>query len=257
VKDFLVALSFDEVYNYSFTGEQKEGTIKILNPISADLQYLRQNLKNGLLKNYEKNAPFYPSCRLFEIGKVFSQVGNEREQSDHLAGLIAEKSSDLFLLMKGIALAFFQKVNLDNNQLIFETEKIFCGTRNIGFWASLDEAIFFEIDLEKLFVCDKKKIFYQPIPAYPPIKRDLAFLIDKKIVWQEIYQKIKNFDPLIKDIDLFDVFEDAKFGEKRSLAFHLTYQSTERTLTALEVEEKQKKLIIHLNQVFKAELRNF
>jgi phenylalanyl-tRNA synthetase beta chain len=78
------------------------------------------------------------------------------------------------------------------------------------------------------------------------------------VLYNNIKQEIAKFDALIAAVELFDVYQGANLppGQK-SLAFHLTYSSPDRTLTAAEVDAVQNKLILHLQQKFEAQIRNF
>ncbi|MGC9048963.1 MAG: phenylalanine--tRNA ligase subunit beta [Patescibacteria group bacterium] len=268
--------------------QQIRGGLEIVNPLNPEQKYLRVSLLPGLVKNAEKNGNYFEEFKIFEIGKIFfkSFISNEVEQPKHLAGLIYKDSQDIYFEIKGIIELILNKLNIMTHearpfkidklekksptfyidQLEVATE-IIINNQFVGYFGLLKPEIielktkkqigFFEIDLEKLLplVGGAKK--YQPISIYPPIKRDLAFLIDKKINWQKIFETTKNINPLIKQVELFDVFEDKKFGEKRNLAFHIVYQAEDRTLKTEEVDKIQQKIISILKEKFDAELRNF
>ncbi|MBI2038940.1 MAG: phenylalanine--tRNA ligase subunit beta [Candidatus Niyogibacteria bacterium] len=89
---------------------------------------------------------------------------------------------------------------------------------------------------------------YRAIPKYPAILRDLAILVPKNVRMTDIEDVIQNTGgELLADVDLFDVFEgdDPPVGGgagRKSLAFHLVFQSEERTLMDREVEALMKKI---------------
>ncbi|MFH1997654.1 MAG: phenylalanine--tRNA ligase subunit beta [Patescibacteria group bacterium] len=117
-----------------------------------------------------------------------------------------------------------------------------------------------EISLKKLFniIKNKPEKKYQEIPKYPPVIRDLAFVVDNKILYNNIKKEIVNFDKLIVQVDLFDIYQGEKLGKnKKNLAFHIKYQSLDKTLTAEEADEIQKKLIKNLENKFQARVRDF
>ncbi|MBU2456931.1 hypothetical protein KKB73_03345, partial [Patescibacteria group bacterium] len=73
-----------------------------------------------------------------------------------------------------------------------------------------------------------------------------------------IKKEIVNFDKLIVQVDLFDIYQGEKLGKnKKNLAFHIKYQSLDKTLTAEEADEIQKKLIKNLENKFQARVRDF
>jgi phenylalanyl-tRNA synthetase beta chain len=77
-------------------------------------------------------------------------------------------------------------------------------------------------------------------------------------MYNDLRKEIKNFDGLIVEVELFDSYQGGKLGEdKKSLAFHVIYQSPERTLRTEEIDEIQARLISQLEDKFGAQIRNF
>ncbi len=113
------------------------------------------------------------------------------------------------------------------------------------------------MDIDILSAQQKLVKKYSEISLYPLVKRDLGFLIETKYTWKEVFEIIIKMNPLIKSIDLFDVFVDKKFGNKRNLAFHIIYQSLARTLTSKEIDKIQKDIIGVMKKKFNAQLRDF
>ena len=278
IKNILTGLGFDEIYNYSFSSLPNE--FEVINPMNPEQRYLRKSLLPGLIGNYKKNLSFFKDFRIFEVGKVFFKE-KRASQKDYLAGLINEdkprrqrvgapieaSEEKNYWLAKGVIETFLEKIGLTkekiNYQLVddsFYKQKtlVFYEKEVIGFLGlAEDNFSVFEFDLEKLFSLPKKEKTFRPISSYPAVMRDLAFLFDKNIKWQEIYQKIRKIDPLIQEIEIFDVFESEKFEGKKNIAFHIVYQSMTKTLTSEEVEEIQKKIIETIEKDFKGQLRNF
>ena len=99
---------------------------------------------------------------------------------------------------------------------------------------------------------------FQEAPKYPALTRDLAFVVDAKIMYNDLKADLLKFNPLIKTVEFFDVYSgDKLLSGQKSLAFHLTYQSETKTLTAAEVDVIQAELVSHLAQKFAAKLRDF
>jgi phenylalanyl-tRNA synthetase beta chain len=83
-------------------------------------------------------------------------------------------------------------------------------------------------------------------------------VVDNKILYNDIKHEISDFSELIIRVDLFDVYQGDKLEKnKKNLAFHITYQSPERTLNAGEVEDIQNELIKKLEEKYEARIRNF
>ncbi|MBI1957007.1 MAG: hypothetical protein HYS44_00920, partial [Candidatus Niyogibacteria bacterium] len=85
---------------------------------------------------------------------------------------------------------------------------------------------------------------YRAVSKYPAVLRDIAVLVPKDIRMTEVEDRIQNAGgELLADVDLFDAFEGDEIGaDKKNLAFHLIFQSEERTLTVAEVEALMKKI---------------
>ena len=78
---------------------------------------------------------------------------------------------------------------------------------------------------------------FQPPPRFPASERDLALLVDSSITADQIIEIIQR-EPLIQEVTLFDVYTGSQIPKgKRSLAYRLLFQSSERTLIAKEVDQ--------------------
>ncbi|MDA2921948.1 phenylalanine--tRNA ligase subunit beta [Patescibacteria group bacterium AH-259-L07] len=289
LKNILAGCGFDEVYNYSFYGADAKNTVKssgkhisIANPLNADQQYLRRSLIPGLIKNKLKNDSYFSEFKLFEIGNVF-----EPQERKKIAGLIKSEKQDLkfgnknikhfklqgsserseerflYFAIKGIIELILKQLGIDFEKLNYVRRQshsidILLGKTKLGFFDFPSDGIaIFELDFEKLLRFKAKTKIYFPISQYPPIKRDLAFLIDKKVAWGQVKKVIKDIDPLIDEIELFDIYESKRFGDKRNIAFHIVYQSYKRTLKSEEIDKIKKNIVEVLEQEFKAQLRDF
>ncbi|OGH92268.1 MAG: hypothetical protein A2479_02950 [Candidatus Magasanikbacteria bacterium RIFOXYC2_FULL_39_8] len=86
--------------------------------------------------------------------------------------------------------------------------------------------------------------------------RDVAFVVHKTVLHTDVVKEIKAVDLLIGNVELFDVFEGENLGQnKKSLAYHITYVSKEKTLETADVDKIHAKLVKLLEQKFKAEVR--
>jgi phenylalanyl-tRNA synthetase alpha chain len=99
---------------------------------------------------------------------------------------------------------------------------------------------------------------YKEVSKYPPITRDISFIVSKDFVPNNYYDLIRDSGgDLIEEVELMDVFENKeKFGKDRiSYTFHIVYRSNERTLLSSEVDAIQKKIYDETISQFKAEIR--
>ena len=114
-----------------------------------------------------------------------------------------------------------------------------------------------EINLSKLYSLERKVWHYRKVSPFPKMVRDLAFVIDDSISASEILSDIhKVAGTLAKSVEIFDVYKGKGIPEgKKSMAFTISYSSADRTLTDSEVEDSQNKIIKHVGDKFKGELR--
>jgi len=96
------------------------------------------------------------------------------------------------------------------------------------------------------------------VSKYPPIVRDISFVVKKDFVPNNYFDLIRDIGgDIIEEVALLDKYEDkSKFGaDKISYTYRITYRSTDRTLRAEEIEPIQKKIYEQTVQVFSADLR--
>ncbi len=276
IKDILKEMGFIEVYNYSFISEneaeilgfKKEKLIEIENPTSLEFKYLRPSLIPKLLKNALKNQKNFQEIKIFEIGKIFKIENSKPLEKKMLSGLVTGES---FFYLKGVLDALFQKLGIseffyDEYQATPEESKISIWHpkkiaeikiegEEIGFLGQISKRILKKIGLEKslaIFDIDFSKLqnycteetFYQPLSKYPAAIRDISVLVPRDVKVEEVLNKIENVSPLIKDVDLFDIYEGEEIAEgKKNLAFHIIYQAKDRQISSKEIEEIQNKII--------------
>ncbi|MEK7164382.1 MAG: phenylalanine--tRNA ligase subunit beta, partial [Patescibacteria group bacterium] len=94
---------------------------------------------------------------------------------------------------------------------------------------------------------------FQALPFYPQVERDLAMIVPEGVKYKEIEEAMEKHDPLLKAVALFDVYHG--LNEGASLAFRLTFGSTDRTLEAKEVDEAMEKLKDSLTKKLKVFFR--
>lgn len=100
-------------------------------------------------------------------------------------------------------------------------------------------------NLELLSSTDLRKRTYTPISPYPVVQRDVAFVVDKATASEHIRQTIATHGgEFLRSVHTFDVFEHATLGDnKKSIAYNITFNSSERTLLDHEVESAMKNII--------------
>ncbi|MEA3463716.1 MAG: phenylalanine--tRNA ligase subunit beta [Patescibacteria group bacterium] len=266
--------------------------IMLSNPIAAHQTMLRQSLAPNLIENIKANQAKFQTINIFEIGSIYLSNEGELEKGagkgklpyqEKKLGIIlaADKKAGAFNRIKGIVeylllcldfTAGFAPIEIMPNWADKNVSaEIKIEKEYIGLAANLDDKIakragikkqvaIAEISLKELFNLTVKQAIkkYQESAKFPPIVRDLAFVINEKILYNDIRDEIINFNELIKSVKLFDVYCGGKLGAgKKNLAFHITYLAPDKTLTANEADKIQQALIKHLAEKFEAKIRDF
>jgi phenylalanyl-tRNA synthetase beta chain len=113
-----------------------------------------------------------------------------------------------------------------------------------------------ELDLAPLLARCRTVRSITALPTFPPIKRDLAFTVDRMTPYADVAAVLDACDSLLTAFELFDTFEGAGVAMgKKSIAFHCTWTASDRTLTTAEVDTLEQRLIVKLRERFGAEVR--
>jgi len=266
-----------------FTHTSAEHLRRVKNPMNDEQVILRPGLLPGLLQALRENARAgAKTVRLFEAGRVFSALAPE--ESAHLALVLSGpltaaswrggegNEADLFHL-KGIVRAVLGSettFEADQNPAVALSLVVKVAGRAVGFAGQLwpkdaraldaeTPVLFAEIDLAALPAVDGAKK-YREIPRFPSTARDIALLAPLPLAHAEVVSVLQTAsEPLLADVELFDVFADASGAkipaDKKSLAYSLTYRSAERTLTADEVNAAHTRLKERLKSTLPVTLR--
>jgi len=115
--------------------------------------------------------------------------------------------------------------------------------------------VLFEFDFETL--AEGSLPAYNEISKFPPVRRDLAVIVDEDVNYHTIMEALQREPlPIVTEIGLFDVYRGTGIEKgKKSLAFRVLLQDTHKTLTDAEVDSAVSQLIQVLQQHFNAKLR--
>ncbi len=116
----------------------------------------------------------------------------------------------------------------------------------------------FEFRVDVLVDEISERLNYRPFPKYPPVQRDLAFVLADNLPVGEVLTKMRTWGgPHLVSCDLFDVYRGTQAGEgKKSVAFRLKFQSLERTLTDAETDSAVQRIIERMAENYDAKLRS-
>lgn len=300
LRSHCVGAGFNEILNNSLldartTAIAGEPAIKILNPVSADMAYLRTSLVPGSLHVVRRNQfQNQKQLRLFEIGNVFlfkegsdpNRFESYREEERLLLLLNGEQTPRSygvtprqydFLDLKGEVQALLSKFSLDKASFIsYDTHKALsedCVAIEInGTYAGYlgrvrrDVAQAFEIEGD-VFVCELNTAVldtywvrsrkFKTLPKYPVVTRDLAFIVDQHLPQGQVEKAIRESGgAMLQNVTLFDVYVGEQVGAgKKSLAYALEFQPQDRTLTVNEIEGMVSRIVAHVERSCNATLR--
>lgn len=263
--------------------------IRVTNPMSAEQEFLRTSLRGSLLQNAATNQRWSPDAlRFFEIGTAFlPRDGDLPKELPRAAGLLAglrrppgwttgSERVD-FYDAKGIVETLLRAVRIPNatfepaDDPLFHPGKaarIAAQGATLGVVGEVHPTVvgrfeidtrpvcYFELDLEALLAATTGQPPFQPLPRYPAVVQDLALEVDRDVPAAALAGVLAEAD-LVASVRLFDVYEgDPLPAGKRSLAFTISYQSPERTLTDEDVAAIQRDLVHRAAERFGARLRS-
>jgi phenylalanyl-tRNA synthetase beta chain len=270
--------------------------LQISNPIVNDRNVMRRSLLASMLETLENNARLTDRLGFFEISPVFLPskerllpdellqlvillMGNRENSSWQ----IAERSHMDFYDLKGIINSLFADLRLQD--IHYEPHQnpsyhpgkcasILIGNDNVGIMGELHPLVRQQYDLpdptqsgpilaaefklDSIMPRIPERYNIDPIPAFPPVLEDLAIVLDEQIPAAQVVNVIKIAGKrVVKHVELFDVYRGEQIGAgKKSLAYGITYQSPDRTLTDKEVAKVRNRIIRSLENELDAVLRS-
>lgn len=278
IRDKVISLGLSEVKTYSLINEKdifkftsdEFGLIKIKDPMTEERVVLRHSLINSLLEVYNYNkSRNNKDLSIFEINKGFSLIDGNYIEENKLCGLLVgdynlginnEKVD--FYVVKGIIeetlnyLGYENRYSFINGEFPAEmhpTKTLFINIngKNVGFFGevhpniSKDEIYVFEINLDYLLDIKTGKIKYKEYSKYPSVSKDLAFILSRDINSLDVINTIrKSGGRFLTNIDVFDYYEGDKIDKnKKSIAYSLTFESYDKTLSDEEINPMLNKII--------------
>ena len=295
----LTGYGFQEVITYSLTSLEvlnrllpephslQPAPLRMANPMTAEREYLRPNLRANLLTAFSANRRHEDGgIRLFELGKIYLPRHNDLpDEPQVLCGILGgsrfgkswqDKDELLdFYDAKGMAESLLNQLNVDAGFEEGRDEGLCLGKQmtivvdgnKLGVVGELHPKVLesfeisepvylFEVNLIALLPYTIGHKMFQPIPRFPAIVRDMALIIDTAITHQGVLDIITSF-PLVNQVALFDVYAgDQVPPGKKSLAYRITFQSPTHTLTDEEVNKVQQQILDKLSGEFGATLRS-
>ena len=286
-------VSEKEVYRFKMRESDTFDPIVLKMPMSEDRKYMRHSLIPSLLSVIRYNeARKVDNVQIFELARRYKWTKEGPVEEDVVAGALTglaldqpwqkKKEAVDFFYVKGILEAVFEKLRI-SHQLTFvptddklgqdyhggRTAYIKLDDKIVGIVGQVHPEVQKEYDLHETYVFEvvldhvlqlstPREQAYETISRYPGMTRDLALIVDEEITAGDIEGTIKeNGGKLLKSVSVFDVYtgEHVPAG-KKSVAFTLYFELTDRTLTEEEVTKITEKIIKALENKYQATLRS-
>lgn len=303
LSNLLVAAGLQEVITYSVIDWRQEGPlqteasvseadyVQLMNPLSADRQWMRRLILPGLLGAARDNARNSEAIRLFEIGRVFEPVPGEElpAEPSHVAAVftgaageahwISESTRSLdFFDCKGaleevagrmgITLRFAASRRSGMHPGKTATVSLEDGTE-IGYLGELHPVVrafydlpdrptmVWELNLEPLVRAWVERTDLVPVSRFPAVIQDLALILPQDVPESLAEEEIKRAGGgLLTSARLFDVYQgDPIPAGERGLAFRLVYSAMDRTPDEDEVRRTHGRIARRLVERLGARLR--
>jgi phenylalanyl-tRNA synthetase beta chain len=263
--------------------------VKVMNPLSQDLNVMRKDLLFGGLETIAYNINRKATdLKLFEIGKTY-QVDAEakfpyKEEKKIAIWMTGElypqnpyglKGEAGLSYLKSVVTHLLQRCGVEK----FQSQE----TENINFEYGLSytvngkkmldlglvkKTILRKMDIQQpvffadiswdvlLRIFSKQKVEFTEISRFPSVRRDLALLIDRSVQYRQIEEiAFSTEKKFLQEVNLFDVYEGEKLGNKKSYAVSFTLLNKEATLTDKQIEAVMDKLVSNYKEKLGAELR--
>ena len=299
VRSIAEGAGLTEIISYALTTPEKAvefavtptNLTELMWPMTVDRSALRQNMVSGMLDTVAYNVNRKNSnVAIYEIGKVFEQNGNPKEELPNeintfafaISGLVAEKDFQTkatpvdFFYAKGIVEALFDKLEVSVDYVPTKdlasmhpgrTAAIVLDGQTIGFLGQvhpqtaknygIPETYVAEINLSAVEAALQPDQPFVEITKFPAVSRDIALLLKAEITHQEVLDAIYSAGvKRLVAVKLFDVYAGEKLGAgMKSMAYSLTFQNPNDNLTDEEVAKYMEKITKALTEKVKAEVR--
>ncbi|TKC07082.1 phenylalanine--tRNA ligase subunit beta [Pedobacter frigoris] len=291
IADMLTANGYLEIWCNSLTkgsySKNPEEAVQILNPLSSDLNVMRQELLMPALESVAYNLNRKSAdIKFYEFGKTYHLSGGkyverprllivlsgavQSEQWNHKPAQVSfyNLKSAVDAVISRLGISNYQSEELKDENFAYGL-KYFRADKAIVSFGAVTTADRKKADIDKdvyyadfdwallLDIVRKNKIVNREVPKYPAVRRDLSMLVDTAVTFDELKTiAFKTEKKLVKNVQVFDVYVGDKLPEgKKSYALNFTLQDEEQTLTDKQIDAVMQKIIYNLAQTAKAEIR--
>jgi phenylalanyl-tRNA synthetase beta chain len=264
IENVLAGLGLVETYTPSLRPDDPDPkALRLPEPISIELAVLRTRLLPSLVDAARANTELGArGVRLFEIARVYLPAAELPEEHRHVAGIVDGGWSRA----KGVVESLYAALRAEpvfertTDELLHPGKAASVGAGVVGelhpgllagSWGA------FELDLEQLLAATPEEVKYQDVVSYPPVRLDLAFAVPEEVAAGDLVAAAREAaGPELREMHPFDVYRGEQIGEgRKSIAFAVSFQSPERTLTDEDAALLRDRIVKALAERFGAELR--
>ena len=273
-----------------------EPYVALSNPSTQDRAVLRHSLLASLAEPLESNLKHRDAVRLFEIGHTYHLDGksplgaNLPSERPGLALVMTGPSTAEawdgrpgapldFYDLKGVLEGLFASLHTDavtwtsTEHPTFRpgrTASLEIAGNHLGTAGELHPMVKqqlnlrtehpvlgADLDLTVLLDAARPHFTVDPVPQYPAVREDLALLVPRNLPAGDVESALLDAGrPLLVEARLFDVYDDEKLGDEKSLAYRLTFQAPNRTLKDKDVSKQRQRILRTLERGLGAKLRS-
>ena len=299
VSEFLVGKGFVETLNNSLTTSQytdklggeiipSKRNVKMLNPLSQELDVMRQSLIYNTLEVIQHNQNRQNSdLKLIEFGKTYHKFESGYSENKRLLIAVTGRKNKeqwnstndnvSFFTIKGLVNSIFKRLGLDSmlvetalkNSVLQDGVQISILKQKVGEFGWINPAYkkhfgikndvyIADLDWDKILeALNYAKTKYTELPKTFEVRRDFSLLLNSTTSFSEIEIIAKSCDKkILKQVGLFDVYEGKNLGKgKKSYAVSFTFQDSEQTLKDTQVDDVMNKIRKELETKLEAQLR--
>ena len=261
IEDVLVGLGFDEAYTSSLVADDPdERALRLPLPLSAEAAVLRTTLVPSLAEAAARNLEGgFADVALFEIARVYLPGGGQLPDERWRVGAVVAGG---FARAKAAVDVLYDALRIEQRP-----ERAALPGLHAGRTAALPEGWVgqllpgglgaFELDLGSLAAALPDNVTYRDVVSYPAVRQDLAFVVPEAVAAAELAAAMREAaGPELRDVRVFDEYRSEELGPgTKSLAFAVSFQSPERTLTDEDAAGLRGRIVAALAERFGAELR--
>ena len=279
-KRVLAGLGFHEIYSYPLTDEKTEAPfglfqdprLVLLNPVAETQDRMRTSLLPHMVERVRQNQKIAQGFKLFELGISYHYQNDEPQETPWL---LLCRSAPAGHLGEGFYRLKADLVSLLNHwqvpSVYFEpamepapyqhpklSAELYSGALHLGRLFSLrpssakelglkGEVYFTELSIKAALEAASGQDYKYAEPwKFPAVFLDLSLVVPKELYFAELQKEVEQFDPLVRSVRFFDVFESEALGDNKSLSITVEFRAPNRTLSADETKDLQDRLINRL-----------